>query len=78
LRAGLRQVHALAQARDAAGLFQNVALRTRHWLAGDVVDHMMLQGVGRNALDSGAVLIERQQRQYRFAHFGAIKVAATG
>ena len=75
---GLGQIQTLAQAGNAAGLFQNVALRTCHRLTGDVVDHMELRRVGRDALKRRAMLIQRQQGEHRLAHLRAIKVAAAG
>ena len=76
LHAGLGQVQALAHASDAAGFLQDIAHRAGHGLARGVVDDMVLAGVGGDALEGRAMLIQGQQRQHRLAHLRAIEMAA--
>ncbi len=76
LGAGFAQVLDFA-AGDTRGLDQDIAA-FRHFLAGQVVDHMVLGDVRREALCLGATLAEAEQGDHAFVDFRAIVDATTG
>jgi len=74
----LRLAHVLdLAAGDARGFHQHVAA-LRHFLAGEVVDHVVLGDVRGEALHLRAALGQAQQGDHAFVDLGAVVDAAAG